>query len=58
VGEQIENAGSAFSVATDASHALTLAQLDGAVAQLAERLAHPNASMHKRLNWVLRAKSA
>jgi hypothetical protein len=35
-----------------------LAQLDGAVAQLADRLAHPNASMQKRLNWALRARSA
>lgn len=41
----------------DANHAQTLAQLDGAVAQLAERLAHPEASMHKRLNWALRTKS-
>jgi hypothetical protein len=38
--------------------AQTLAQLDGAVAQLAERLAHPNASMQKRLNWALRTRSA
>jgi uncharacterized membrane protein YccC len=44
--------------ARDPGHAQTLAQLDGAVAQLAERLAHPNASMHKRLNWALRAKNA
>lgn len=44
--------------AAKASQAQTLAQLDGALAQLAERLAQPNASMHKRLNWTLRAKSA
>jgi uncharacterized membrane protein YccC len=42
----------------DPGHAQTLAQLDGAVAQLAERLAHPNACMHKRLNWALRTRNA
>ncbi len=44
--------------ASNPGYAHTLVQLDSAVAQLAERLAHPNASMHKRLNWALRARSA
>jgi hypothetical protein len=39
-------------------HTQTLAQLDGAVAQLADRLAHPNASMQKRLSWAFRTRSA
>ncbi|RFU45149.1 FUSC family protein [Paraburkholderia sp. DHOC27] len=43
---------------SDAHQLQALAQLEGAVAQLAERLAQPNASMHKRLNWALRFKSA
>jgi uncharacterized membrane protein YccC len=56
--ERIEPVDSVVRVAMDRSHAQTLAQLDGAVAQLAERLAHPNASMQKRLNWALRTRSA
>jgi len=54
-GERLDNAPS---VTADPAHVQALAHLDGAVAQLAERLAQPDASMHKRLNWVLRAKSA
>jgi hypothetical protein len=57
-GQRLESA----SVESDATayhrDAQTLAQLDGAVAQLADRLAHPNASMQKRLNWALRTRSA
>ena len=56
--ERLENAGSASGVTTYHGDAQTLAQLDGAVAQLADRLAHPNASMQKRLNWALRTRSA
>jgi uncharacterized membrane protein YccC len=44
--------------AADSYHAQALAQLDGALAQLAERLAHPGARLHKRLNWALRTKNA
>ena len=57
-GERLDNAASAPSMTADPAHVQALAHLDGAVAQLAERLAQPDASMHKRLNWVLRAKSA
>ena len=56
VGERTETA--SVEMVIDRGHAQTLAQLDGAVAQLADRLAHPNASMQKRLNWALRTKSA
>lgn len=48
----------ALTATGDPGRAQTLAQLDGAVAQLAERLAHPSANLHKRLNWTLRARSA
>ena len=56
-GERFEAATSASDMVIDRGHAQTLAQLEGAVAQLADRLAHPNASMQKRLNWALRTKS-
>ena len=54
----LESAGSAACMTTNPGKVQTLAQLDGAVAQLADRLAHPNASMQKRLNWALRTRSA
>jgi len=58
--DPIQTAGNTASVTAHQGHqhAQTLAQLDGAVAQLADRLAHPNASMQKRLNWALRTRSA
>ena len=55
---RFESAGSASGVTAYHGQAETLTQLDGAVAQLADRLAHPNASMQKRLNWALRTRSA
>jgi uncharacterized membrane protein YccC len=54
---RIEAGFGSSSTATNARSAQTLAQLDGTLAQLAERLTHPNAGMHKRLNWTFRAKS-
>jgi uncharacterized membrane protein YccC len=56
--ERFESAGSVSSVTARHGESQTLAQLEGAVAQLADRLAHPNASMQKRLNWALRTRSA
>jgi hypothetical protein len=58
IGERLEGAGRAPGVTAYHGDVRTLTQLDGAVAQLADRLAHPNASMQKRLNWELRTRSA
>ncbi|MGF6726560.1 putative membrane protein YccC [Paraburkholderia sp. GAS41] len=55
--EHFASAHSAARVMAYPGDAQTLAQLEGAVAQLADRLAQPDASMQKRLNWALRTRS-